>query len=235
MTSTLLNPFDGLPRGHFKAILADPPWRFKTYNEAGRKRCPDWKPFKGSPAVHYDTMSFEDLCALPVADLAADDCCLFLWITWPLLQEAVQLIDAWGFEYKTCAFDWMKARTGQIEMFRDDGDAQVGMGFWTRSNTEPCLLAVHGKPKRLDAGVRMGIIEPRRQHSRKPDCVHDRIERLVAGPYLELFARQTRPGWSAWGNEVGKFDRSRHADLGGTVPTLPAMATMTAALGGLPL
>ena len=81
------------------------------------------------------------------------------------------------------------------------------MGYWIRANTEPCLLATRGKPKRLNAGVRQGIIEPRREHSRKPDCVHERIERLVAGHYLGLFARQTRPGWTAWGNEVGKFDR----------------------------
>jgi N6-adenosine-specific RNA methylase IME4 len=81
----------------------------------------------------------------------------------------------------------------------------MGMGYWTRANTEPCLLATRGNPKRLDAGVRMGIIEPRRQHSRKPDCVHGRIERLVSGPYLELFARAERPGWTTWGNEVGKF------------------------------
>jgi len=81
------------------------------------------------------------------------------------------------------------------------------MGYWTRANSEPCLLATRGKPKRLSAAVRQGIIEPRREHSRKPDCVHERIERLVAGPYLELFARATRPGWTCWGNEVGKFDR----------------------------
>ena len=86
-----------------------------------------------------------------------------------------------------------------------DDDALMGMGYWTRSNTEPCLLATRGKPKRLNADVRQGIIEPRREHSRKPDCVHGRIERLVAGPYLELFARTTRPGWTVWGNQTDKF------------------------------
>jgi N6-adenosine-specific RNA methylase IME4 len=89
----------------------------------------------------------------------------------------------------------------------------MGLGYWTRANTEPCLLATRGKPKRLNADVRQGIIEPRREHSRKPDCVHDRIERLVAGPYLELFARARRPGWDAWGNEVGKFDRTMRAGV----------------------
>jgi N6-adenosine-specific RNA methylase IME4 len=87
-------------------------------------------------------------------------------------------------------------------MFRDDADVQIGCGYWTRSNTEPCLLATRGAPKRLNADVRMAIIAPRREHSRKPDEVHDRIERLVAGPYLELFARRPRPGWTVWGNEV---------------------------------
>jgi N6-adenosine-specific RNA methylase IME4 len=79
------------------------------------------------------------------------------------------------------------------------------MGYWTRANTEPCLLATRGRPKRLNADVRQAIIEPRREHSRKPDGIHKRIERLVAGPYLELFARQQRPGWDVWGNEVDKF------------------------------
>lgn len=90
--------------------------------------------------------------------------------------------------------------------FAGDTTPQVGMGYWTRSNTEPCLLATRGKPKRLHADVRQGIIAPRREHSRKPDGIHDRIERLVGGPYAELFARQSRPGWDTWGNETTKFD-----------------------------
>lgn len=79
------------------------------------------------------------------------------------------------------------------------------LGYWTRSNSEVCLLATRGKPKRSNADVRQAIIAPRREHSRKPDGIHERIERLVAGPYLELFARQRRPGWDCWGNEVEKF------------------------------
>lgn len=197
--------FDALPHNHFAAILADPPWHFKTYNEKGRKRSPDWKPFKGSPSIHYDTMGAEAIRSLPVAELAADNCCLFLWICWPLLPEALHLIEAWGFTFKTCAFDWVKAHAGQIEMFQDHNAVQIGMGYWTRSNSEVCLLATRRKPKRLHADVRQAIIEPRRQHSRKPDCVYGRIERLVAGPYLEMFARTTRPGWTSWGNQVGKF------------------------------
>jgi N6-adenosine-specific RNA methylase IME4 len=90
-------------------------------------------------------------------------------------------------------------------MFRDTTPVQVGMGYWTRANSEPCLLATRGKPKRINADVRQGIIEPRREHSRKPDCVPARIERLVEGPYLELFARTQRPGWTVWGNQTDKF------------------------------
>jgi N6-adenosine-specific RNA methylase IME4 len=197
--------FAGLPTKNFSVIYADPPWHFKTFNAKGRARSPDWKPFKGSPSVHYDTMSAEAIRTLPVAEYAADDSCLFLWICWPLLAEALELIDAWGFTYKTCAFSWTKANASQVEMFRNDNDVQMGMGYWTRSNSEVCLLATRGKPKRLDAGVRQAIIEPRRQHSRKPDCVYGRIERLIGGPYLEMFARNTRPGWSSFGNQVGKF------------------------------
>jgi N6-adenosine-specific RNA methylase IME4 len=90
-------------------------------------------------------------------------------------------------------------------MFQDDIETYMGLGYWTRANTEVCLLATRGKPKRLNAGVRQAIIAPRREHSRKPDCVHERIERLVAGPYVELFARQRRQGWDVWGHQVGKF------------------------------
>ena len=193
------DPFANLPKGHYGAILADPPWQFTNLwnTPAGPNR---------GDAAHYSTMTIKDIAELPVADLAAKDSTLFLWGIWILLPQAFDVISSWGFTYKTCAFDWMKAHNGQIEMFRDDADVQMGMGYWTRANTEPCLLATRGKPKRLNADVRQGIIAPRRQHSRKPDCVHERIERLVAGPYLELFARQQRPGWDCWGNETTKFN-----------------------------
>lgn len=198
-----------LPRGHFGAILADPPWQFNVWSGTkvvqARGSTSTYKP----ASVHYSTVSTDELAALPVSEVAAKDCVLFLWACWPTLRDAWQLLEAWGFSYKTCAFDWMKGHAGQLEMFREEINALMGMGYWTRANSEPCLLATRGKPKRLNAGVRQGIIEPRREHSRKPDCVYERIERLVAGPYLELFARQTRPGWHSWGNEVGKFDRRK--------------------------
>jgi len=191
-----------LPAGPFGAILVDPPWRFRAWDqrEAIQRRNGGT-----TAAVHYQTMTIEDIRSLPVADVAADDCALFLWISWPMLTDALDVVRAWGFAYKTIAFCWIKAHAGQIELFQDDMRDQMGLGYWTRANSEVCLLATRGNPKRLDAGVRQAIIEPRREHSRKPDCVHGRIERLVAGPYLELFARTTRPGWAAWGDEVGKF------------------------------
>lgn len=194
-----------LPAAHYGAILADCPWRFRTWNKAAAIPRTRTAGTNVSAAVHYRTMDIDDIRALPIGELAAPDCALFLWATWPLMLEALSVITAWGFEFKTCAFDWTKAHAGQVEMFQDDIETLMGMGYWTRANSEPCLLATRGKPKRLNADVRQAIIEPRREHSRKPACVHGRIERLVAGPYLELFARQRRPGWNAWGNETDKF------------------------------
>lgn len=187
--------FEGLPRNHFSAVLCDPPWKFKSWTPKGG----------GHGLPEYPTMHWTDLASLPVKTLCTDDAVMFMWITWPHLKDALRLLEAWGFEYKTCAFSWIKANASQIDMFRDDSDVQVGMGYWTRANSEVCLLAVRGKPKRLNADVRQGIVEPRREHSRKPDCVYGRIERLVAGPYLELFARNEREGWTSWGNQTDKF------------------------------
>jgi N6-adenosine-specific RNA methylase IME4 len=189
--------FEGLPRNHFGAILADPPWHFEVWSEKGTSR---------AASNHYPTQTAVCISDMPIAELAAKDCILFLWICWPMLQQALRVIDAWGFTYKTCAFSWMKARADQIDMFRDDADAEMLLGYWTRANSEVCLLATRGRPQRLNADVRQGIIAPRREHSRKPYCVYDRIERLVAGPYLELFARQQRSGWTSWGNETDKYD-----------------------------
>lgn len=185
-----------LPRNHFGVVLADPPWSYRTWSDKGTGR---------SASQHYNTMDAEAIKALPVADVAAENSILFLWATWPCLEEALALIPMWGFTYKTCAFDWMKADVSTIDLFPDPKSADMKLGHWTRSNSEPCLLATRGKPKRLDAGVRMGIIESARQHSRKPDCVYGRIERLVAGPYLELFARTTRKNWTSYGNQTDKF------------------------------
>jgi N6-adenosine-specific RNA methylase IME4 len=174
--------------GGWPCVLADPPWTFKTFSEKGKDR---------SAEKHYSTMSVQEIEALPVKSIAADDAVLFLWFCWPSLEAAQRVVSAWGFTYKTCAFSWTKVAA--------DGAPVMGTGYWTRSNNESCLLATRGRPKRLNADVRQAILAPRREHSRKPDCVHERIERLVPGPRLELFARQSRPEWTTWGREVTKF------------------------------
>lgn len=203
-------PFGDLERGKYGAILADPPWAFQTWWSGRSNKSPSPKKKFSYPSratvPAYEVMREAELNALPVGDLATDDCVLVMWICWPVLEQSLRVIQAWGFEYKTCAFCWVKAHAGQIDLFQDDISPHMTLGYWTRSNSEVALLATRGKPKRQASDVRQAIIEPRREHSRKPDSIHERIERLVAGPYVELFARQTRPGWDSWGNEVGKFD-----------------------------
>lgn len=195
-------PFGDLQRGHYRTILADPPWQFNSLWGGRPKKTEAGYPSRAVDA-HYDTLTIDQICDLPVSALAAEDCVLFLWTCWPVLQASFRVLEAWGFTYKTCAFSWMKA--DPYRLFADDKTPFAGMGYWTRANTEPCLLATRGKPKRINADVRQGIIAPRREHSRKPDDVHGRIERLVGGPRCELFARAPREGWDVWGNETTKF------------------------------
>lgn len=195
--------FDGVPANHFRVILADPPWGFKTYGGGEAK---PGKAGRGDRAAPYPTMSLSAITSLPVGDLAAPECVLFLWTTDPFLKAAFEVLDAWGFTYKTRAFEWVKLNKGsETRLWLDDSDLFMGGGFWTRSNPEPCLLATRGKPKRLNADVRQVIVSPIREHSRKPDCQYERIERLTAGPYLELFSRTNRPGWTTWGADAGQF------------------------------
>lgn len=202
-------PFKGLRRNGYGALLADPPWAFQTWWSGRESKLPSPKKKFSYPSrattPAYEVMREEELNALPVGDLAADDCVLFLWTCWPVLEWSLRTIKAWGFTYKTCGFCWVKAHARQVDMFQDDIPAHMTLGYWTRSNSEVCLLATKGKPKRRATDVKQAIIEPRREHSRKPDGIHERIERLVAGPYLELFARQQHPGWTVWGNETDKF------------------------------
>ncbi len=151
---------------------------------------------QGAAQNHYPTMSDEQLYRLPVSTLAADTSVLFLWCTFPKLPEALKLIKAWGFTFKTVAFVWLKQNKSGNGFF-------LGLGWWTRSNAEICLLAVRGKPKRKSASVRQLVFAPVEQHSKKPDIVRDRILELMGDlPRIELFARQTAPGWDVWGNEV---------------------------------
>lgn len=167
----------------FNIIYADPPWQCKYGGN-------------GSASKHYSLMTTEEICALPVHKLAAPDCVLFLWVTFPVLNEVFDVIQAWGFTYKTVAFCWVKRNAKSDGWF-------FGMGNWTRANAEICLLATKGKPKRRAADVPQIIVSPREQHSKKPDETRDRIVRLMGDlPRVELFARQVPPGWEVWGNEV---------------------------------
>lgn len=193
---TVFTDFDAIPRGQFGAVLADPPWSFRSWSDKGKNRSPDaMVRQKGLAERHYATMSLADIRALPVGDLAAPDCALFLWAVDCMLPEAIEIGKAWGFRYTTVAFTWVK----QTKTKR----AHIGLGYWTRGNPESCLLFTRGKPKRLSAAVRQLIVSERREHSRKPDEARERIEQLLPGPYLELFGREERPGWDVWGNQVG--------------------------------
>ncbi|MEK0083715.1 MT-A70 family methyltransferase [Benzoatithermus flavus] len=185
--------------GSYRVIYADPPWRFVTYSDKGKGR---------SAEAHYDCMSLEEIKALPVNAWAGPDAALFLWTTDPMLPRSLEVLEAWGFAYKTVAFYWVKLNKGRDPARLAPQDFFTGMGFWTRANPEICLLATRGHPRRRRADVPKLLVSPRREHSRKPDEAYARIERLVEGPYLELFARTSRPGWDAFGNQTGLFDRA---------------------------
>lgn len=186
--------FDGLPDRHFRCILADPPWRFRTWNEDNQAK---------SASNHYSLMTTRDICHLPVERHAAKDAVLLLWVSNPQLEDGFRVMRSWGFEYKTVAFTW--AKTSRSTQASWSPKWHMALGYWTRANSEICLLGVRGKPKRLSKGVRQLIVAPVREHSRKPDETHDRIEQLCDGPRLELFGRQRRPGWEVRGNQTDKF------------------------------
>jgi N6-adenosine-specific RNA methylase IME4 len=171
------------------AILADPPWPFRVRSPKGEGR---------SVCRHYRILTIDEIKAFPVADMAAADSWLFLWSTTPLLPVALDVIAAWGFTYSGTAFAWVKLNKSGVGF-------HMGMGFTARKNVELCLLGRRGNPRILAHDVRELIVAPVREHSRKPDEVHERIERLVVGPYLELFARNRRPGWISVGDEVDRF------------------------------
>ena len=171
----------------YQIIYADPPWSYKVYSKKGLGR---------SAESHYPTMSIEDICALPVGDLADKDCALFLWVTIPCLLEGLSVLKAWGFTYKTIGFVWVKQNKKSDSLF-------WGMGYWTRSNVELCILATKGHPKRVNAAVHQVIVSHIEEHSKKPQEARERIVALMGDlPRIELFARQSTPGWDVWGNEV---------------------------------
>jgi N6-adenosine-specific RNA methylase IME4 len=186
-----------IPRtNHYGAILADPPWDHITWSHKGKGR---------SAAAHYDCMPLAEIEAMRVQEWAAKNCVLFLWTTDPMLENALRIIHAWDFEYKTIGFVWAKTNSRKGSFF-------MGTGHWTRANPELCLLATRGRPKRLSRSVRELIVAPRREHSRKPDEIYENIQALVAGPYLELFARFPRPGWDSDPHQEGIQPRRWRSD-----------------------
>lgn len=181
----------------YQVILADPPWSYKVFSKKGEAR---------GAVSHYPTMKIADIKALPVADWSAKDCHLFMWTTGPNLFQALEVMEAWGFKFSSMAFTWVKLNPREKDaIFFFNNSFHVGMGHTTRKNCEFCLLGRKGSPKRLSKSVRELLIAPRREHSRKPDETYTRIEQYAEGPYLEMFARQRRAGWDAWGNDVDKF------------------------------
>jgi len=175
-----------ISENRYKIIYADPPYYFKNYSKKGENR---------NAKQHYSCMAFDNICNLPVNHIADMDCILFLWVTDPFLERSFEIINKWGFKYKTVAFTWVK-QNKSLSFF-------TGLGYWTRANPEMCLLATKGNPKRISKAVKQLVVDVRREHSRKPDCVRDRIVELCGDlPRIELFARQKVKGWDCWGNEV---------------------------------
>jgi N6-adenosine-specific RNA methylase IME4 len=164
----------------FKTVLADPPWRFETYSEKGAGR---------SASRHYPTMKWEEIGALPIHRVMAEDSTLFLWATAPMLPQALLVMWMWGYRYKSQAV-WVKDR--------------IGTGYWFRNAHELLLVGTRGKPKAPAPANRPSstLFANQTVHSAKPPIVHSMIERMVDGPYLELFGRQKREGWTVWGDEI---------------------------------
>lgn len=176
----------------YNIIYLDPPWGvYKDKANAGQR----------GAGYKYPLMSLQDIKSLPINKIAADDCVLFLWATFPLLQEALDVIKAYGFVYKTVAFNFVK--TNKIAT----NTLFWGMGNWTRSNSEICLLAVKGTPKRMAKNVHQVVMSPIEKHSKKPNEVKERIVKLMGDiSRIELFSREITPGWACVGNDIDGKD-----------------------------
>lgn len=205
--ATSANQATRLPRlrGDFGAILADPPWRFT--NRTG-KVAPEHQRLR-----RYPTMSLDEICDMPVASHASEKSHLYLWVPNALLREGLEVMDAWGFTYKTNIV-WFKVR-------KDGGPDGRGVGFYFRNVTEVLLFGVRGSLRTLQPGRRqVNLVSSRkREHSRKPDEAYGVIEDCSPGPYLELFARAPRKGWTQWGNEIDTYMKQRKTIRGYTRPS----------------
>tara|TARA_R100000353_G_scaffold154978_1_gene113745 strand:+ start:999 stop:1535 length:537 start_codon:yes stop_codon:yes gene_type:complete len=175
------------PDKKYNIIYADPPWSFKNFSKKGEGR---------NPNQHYETQSIDWIKSLKVNDIADTHCVLFLWVVNHSLPIAFEVIESWGFTYKTMGFVWAKENMKSEGFF-------TGLGYWTRGNPELCLLATKGKPSRVSKGVRELVVAPRERHSKKPDIIKSHIVDLCGDlPRIELFAREKTEGWDVWGNEV---------------------------------
>lgn len=202
----LFPPFAGLEAHGYSCLLIDPPWKHTTWSDKGIT--------SRAPAHHYDVMTLPEIKALPVADLAGRDTHLFLWTTQPHLELSFQILKAWGFKYSSVAFTWVKLlrRYDNPDGLIRPRDVKRGTGYTTRKSTELVLLGRKGSPVRLSGNVDEVIFAPLREHSRKPDEQYPRIEAYCDGPRLELFGRQSRPGWTVWGDQATLFDPGDKAD-----------------------
>lgn len=174
---------------YYGRILCDPPWRFLNYSAKGEAK---------NPVAQYDCMTLDQLKALPVNHLAAPDCAMFMWAVAPMIPEALELLDAWGFQFKSMAAWAKQSSTGQKWAF--------GTGYVFRSAAEFIIVGTRGQPRVRSRRVRNLIVAPVREHSRKPDNLHAMAEELYDGPGCELFAREKREGWDCWGDQSSKFD-----------------------------
>lgn len=182
-------PMDNWPTQKYSVIYADPPWAYRDKRDTHPR-------MSGGATSHYSTMTLADIKALPVREIASDNAMLFLWATFPNLQEALSVFPAWGFTYKTLGFSWIKTN-------RSNGKPFFGIGYYTKSNCEVCLIGVRGKPIKASDSVSSVLIAPRGEHSAKPAEVRDRIVQFCGDvPRIELFARDRHEGWDAWGNEL---------------------------------
>lgn len=186
-------PFGDFVPLSYDIVLADPPVPFETFSEKGQSK---------SQNQHYETMSWEEIGALPVGELGRGDCLLFMWACWPSIKQSLAIMHNWGFRYVT---------GGSWHKLSKHGKSGFGTGYVMRSATEPFLIGTLGGPKTArnirNVICSADLTEKRREHSRKPDDQYDICETIMptALKHIELFARQTRSGWDAWGNETDKF------------------------------
>ena len=177
------------PDKKYSIIYLDPPWKYNSRDNHKTR-------FRGGACGHYDLMSMDEIKMLPIQDISADNSVMFLWCTFPYLEDQIKLFSHWGFSYRTLGFSWIKTNP-------KNGKPFFGVGYYAKSNCEVCLMGIRGKMKPVSNSVSSVIISPRREHSQKPDETRSRIVELFGDiPRIELFARNKTTGWDVWGNEV---------------------------------